>query len=228
MIRLNQLCDFNDDVLRNIVSLRVSQDLFDDLHDHDAHSTEIAIAAESRVKASIPIGQVERSFHYSTAIDYPFAKEKWQATRYSEGNHPVWYASLDLKTTVYETAYHMIRAEKAIHNTSETVIQERAVYRVHCQAALIDLTEKHHPSLVHSSDYTATQRIGRRVYEEGHPGLLTLSARHPSGKNAVIFQKRVLSHSRLSCYLTYRFNPSESSLSVERTPGRVWLSLKPE
>src|SRR5690242_2267971 len=50
--------DFNDDVFRNIVSLRESQDLFDDLT-VDEGATRYAIAAEAQVKSNIPVGVLE-------------------------------------------------------------------------------------------------------------------------------------------------------------------------
>lgn len=226
MLRLNKLKDFNDDVFRNIVSLRTTQDLFDDLHDQDESSANLAIAAEMRVKDAIPTGQIERGLHYSTVVGHPFATENYQATRYSDGSYPVWYASLDLKTTIYETAHHMVKEQSAIEGVNEVVIRERAVYRVHCQAALIDLTTQRAPSLIDMHDYTVTQQVGRRIYYEGHPGLLVPSARYLPGKNAVIFHARVLRDPRLVCYLTYRLDPLKSRLNVERTPGRVWFKIE--
>jgi hypothetical protein len=143
----------------------------------------------------------------------------------------VWYGSLDLKTTIYETVFHMIKAELAVEGIEETIIRERAVYDVHCKAILLDLRDKRnsHPRLI-GEDYDFTQQIGRRLFREGHPGLLAPSARC-SGDNLTVFSAKVLSNPRLRCYLTYYFNPLNLSVRIERqtskrlmvVDGRRWF-----
>jgi hypothetical protein len=64
--------DFNDDVFRNITSLRESEDLFDDLSDGHEFLSNVARTVEMKVKSTIPPGIISRGFHYTTAIDYPF------------------------------------------------------------------------------------------------------------------------------------------------------------
>src|ERR1700722_3377941 len=166
MSHFKKLIDFNSSVLRNIVSLRKSEDLFDDLHDNNPLSEKVDIAAEIRVKSHIPADKISRGFHYTTAINYPFETNAYLVTRYNNGSYPTWYGSLDLKTTVYETAYHMLKAEMAIEGLNEMVTRERAVYDIHCKAALIDLSEdkQTYASLIHPTDYTLTQQIGHRAY----------------------------------------------------------------
>ena len=40
-------------------------------------------------------------------ISYSFDSAHWQATRFSDGTtYGLWYGSLDVATTVYETAWH--------------------------------------------------------------------------------------------------------------------------
>lgn len=223
---LNKACDFNQDVYRNIVSLRHAEALFDDLTEGDEAANQAAIAAEMRVKADLPVGIIERGFQYTTAIGYPFAHEPWLASRYSDGSFPVWYGCLEYKTTIYETAYHMLRAEMGVEGIAETVVRERAVYKVHCHALLIDLLEKEAgcPGLVAES-YELTQRLGKRLCQEGHPGLLAPSARC-QGANVIVFQSKVLSDPRVHCYLKYCFDPRRQEIAVERQPGKTLLRLR--
>ncbi len=217
--------DFNDRVFRNIVSLRETEDLFDDLVGNDPSITYVAYATEMRVKESIPSGQISRSFHYSTAISYPFSTEPFMASRYGDGTFPVWYGSLELETTIHETVFHMVRDIENIAGVEEPVVRERAVYKVACQALLLDLTgkEKTHPNLVADS-YAYTQEIGRRLHREGHPGLLAPSARY-KGINAVIFNEKVLRDPLNHCYLLYRYDPARRYVEVERTVGEVFLTV---
>lgn len=212
-------------VVRNIVSLRESQNLFDDLVDNpDEH--ELLIAVEMQIKSDAAPGIITRGFSYSKAIEYPFKTEPFMASRYSDGTYPVWYGSLDLDTTIHETAWHMKNELLCIEGLNEVVIRERAVYHVDCRALLIDISNKatDYPNLI-SNDYTFTQQIGARIQKEGHPGLLAPSARIVDGINTVIFREDVLSNPLLNCYLTYYFNPMESQLKVERTPGKTYLTI---
>jgi hypothetical protein len=77
-----------------------------------------------------------------------------------------------------------------------------------------------------SDDYSFTQQIGCRIQQEGHPGLIAPSARYKSGSNVVIFNKSVLENPRVKCYLTYKLDPKERKVIVERNPGEIWLEIK--
>ncbi len=226
----DQTTDFDRKPYRNITSLRESEDLFDDLTDGDEEASAIGAEAEMRVKEKLVPSSpaiIHRGFQYSKSImEYPFEKEPYLSTRFGDGTYGVWYGSIELRTTVYETGYHMIKAELAVEGLDEVIIRERAVYRVRCRAILIDLRqkEKSFPKLV-ANDYGFTQRIGRRINKEGHPGLLAPSARC-NGTNVVIFNPDVLSDPQLHCYLTYSFDPASLMVKVERTVGRTWLNVK--
>lgn len=223
---LSKNIDFNASVKRNIVSLRVSEDLFDDLTDGNVKASNVARAFESEVKKNIPARFLERSFHYTTAIEYPFTIEPYLQSRYGTGEFAVWYASLTLSTSIYETAFHMHQEENKVHDNENIIYRERAVYDVHCRALLVDLRgkENHYPDLV-TDEYTFPQQIAKRVYEEGHPGLLVPSAR-TLGANTVIFNQKVLSDPRIGCYLTYTLKRNESKVLVERVPGEIYCVIQ--
>lgn len=212
--------DIDQDVFRNITSLRTTQDLFDDLAGGDNDIAELLAATEMRVKHHIPAGIIQRGFHYTTAIGYPFDTEPFMTSRYGDGSYGVWYGSLDLETTVFETAWHMIQDESGIEGLDEIVVRERAVYLVNCRAILLDLVgkQKEFTALI-DDDYSFTQQIGNRLHREGHPGLLAPSARRNRGTNAAILNPGVLRNPRVQCYLTYRFDPRENVVSVEREVG---------
>jgi len=225
----DKTADFDGQPYRNVTSLRESEDLFDDLNDGDEGASAIAAEAEMRVKDHLIDRFPEnfyRSFHYTRSIiDYPFKSEPYLFTRFGDGTYGIWYGSLEMKTTVFETGFHMIKAELAVEGLDEVVVRERAVYRVRCRAILIDLRgkQKSFPKLL-ADDYGFTQQIGRRMNKEGHPGILVPSARI-KGTNLVIFNPDVLSDPRLHCYLTYFFDPLTLNIRVERSVGRTWLKV---
>lgn len=225
----DKTADFDGRPYRNITSLRESEDLFDDLTDGDMDASAIGAEAEMRVKErQVPRDPViiRRSFFYTKSIiEYPFKNEPYLFTRYGDGTYGVWYGSPEMRTTVYETGYHMIKAERAVEGIDEVIVRERAVYRVYCSAIMIDLRgkEKAFPKLV-ADDYGFTQQIGKRMNKEGHPGLLAPSSRY-KGTNLAIFNPQVLSSPQLHCYLTYFFDPVTLQVKVERTVGRTWVNV---
>lgn len=192
----DKTADYTGQPYRNITTLRESEDLFDDLTDGDENASAIAAEAEMRVKDRSVLRDpkiIHRGFDYTRSIiEYPFKNEPYLFTRFGDGTYGVWYGSLEMKTTVFETGFHMIKAERAVEGLDEVVVRERAVYRVQCRAILIDLRgkQKSFPELV-ADNYGFSRQIGQRMNREGHPGLLAPSSRY-NGTNMVIDRKSVV------------------------------------
>lgn len=223
------LADIHKDVARNIVSLLQPQDLFDDLSDDPAEWL-LAQKVEDEIqpppyRSHTPI--IDRPFEdaeWFNAIIWPFSH--WQASRFSDGTYGVWYGSESVETTVYESAYHWYRGLLSDAGFERmTVIAERKVFSVACNAALLDLRNAvdKHPDLLHPSDYAFCQSVGSRIHREGHPGLLTPSVRRPGGENVAIFNPDVLSNPRDNCQLTYRLE--DDQIVVEKQTGVAWITL---
>lgn len=210
------LADLHQDVARNVVSLRQSQDLFDDLTDDPAEWL-LAQTVEQAVKpppyrSHTPV--IDRPFEdavWFNAIIWPF--KHWQQSRFSDGTFGVWYGSESVETTVWESAYHWFRGLLCDAGFErEIVVAERKVYWVACGAALLDFRQAaaEHSDLLHPTDYAFSQSIGARIHREGHPGLLIQSVRRPAGENVVIFNPGVLANPRHACQLSYRLEGSGS------------------
>jgi hypothetical protein len=226
------LADVHEDVRRNIVSLRQSQDLFDDLTD-DPAAWLLAQQVEDHVKPPLyrsrtPI--IHRPFEdaeWFNAITWPF--RYWQASRFSDGSYGVWYGSDTVETTVYESAYHWYRwllSDAGFER--EAVVAERKVYAVTCAAALLDFRQAtgDYPDLLHATDYAFPQMVGSRIHREGHPGLLIQSVRSPEGENVAIFNPTVLSSPRFDCQLNYRLDGDR--IVIEKQTGRSWIEIPVE
>ncbi|MEA3413888.1 MAG: RES family NAD+ phosphorylase [Pseudomonadota bacterium] len=221
------LCELHGDLLRNIKGIRVSQDLYDDLSD-DPEDWKLAIDTELRSKP-VPLREpkvIYRPFDraaWREAVRFPF--EHWARSPFSDGRYGVWYGSDKLKTTVFETVYHWIRMLRTagFDRHDREIVGERRVYRVRCDAALLDFRDRvgAFPTLVDSEDYGFTQEVGRRIRREGHPGLINRSARCDGDVHA-LFSPKVLSDPRNHCDLTYRLDPNRAdAVRVERKPGRT-------
>ena len=101
--------EFRDDLTRNIKTIRESQNLFDDLS-ADPRDWAVATTAETEERMPTSAAVITRPFDYGTVISYSFDPSNWHATRFSDARRfGVWYGSLDVKTTVYETVFHWHR-----------------------------------------------------------------------------------------------------------------------
>ena len=224
------LADVHQDVMRNIISLHKSQDLFDDLSNDPAawataQRTEDAVKPSPYRSRSPVIDRPFEDAEWFNAIEWPF--RHWQASRFSNGGYGVWYGSDSVETTVFESAYHWFRG--LLHDAGferERVFGERKVYRVLCTAALLDFrpVTAELPELLHSTDYQFAQTAGARIHREGHPGLLIQSVRRPQGENYAVFNPAVLSNPRHDCRLTYRLDGGR--IVVEKRRGMAWLEIE--
>lgn len=226
---LKDIVDFHDDLVRNIKCLPASQQPFDDLSD-DPEDQALAVAAESasRIRSEAPL--ITRPFDYGMVISYPFVNFNGHGTRFSDGLHyGIWYGSLDLESTVYETVHHwreFVADSFALEDRE--IVSERRVFQVRCNAILVDLRgkERREKRLLDRRDYRYPQGLGHYLKERNQNGLLVHSARC-SGTNAAVFTPDVLSRARDLCILSYRMNPTQDLVRVERTPGRKWLEIRP-
>ena len=226
---IREVADFHGDLVRNIKGIRRSQDLFDDLS-ADPADRAVAVAAESATRLPSAAPMITRPFDYGTVLTYPFLPQNWQATRFSDGlAYGVWYGSLELETTIHETAYHWHRfVTDSYASLEREIVGERRVLDVRCDAILLDLRgkEKSAPKLLDRRDYGYAQGLGRYVQTQSQNGLLVRSAR-ARGDNAALFRPQVLSRVREKCFLTYRMNPRVDEITVERAVGRPWMRIRP-
>ena len=224
------LVDVQRDVVRNIVSIRISQDLFDDLSPA-ADDWALAQNLEGRFKPphySNHSPTIQRPFEEAalfSVIQWPF--QNWQSSRFSTGNYGVWYGSGDEETTAYESAYHWhhgLLSDAGFER--EAVIGERKLYNVQCSAALLDFRPlaTEFSDVFHPSDYSSAQAVGARIHHEGHPGILVPSVRHPAnGENYAVFNPAILSNPRYRCSMTYRLEAGY--IVVEKHPGTPLLTI---
>jgi len=221
--------DWHDDLVRNIPGIAQSQHLFDDLSD-DPGDWSIAIAAEGAGRIDTPAALITRPFDYGSVISYTFDTAHWQDTRFSDATrYGVWYGSLDLETTVYETARHWRNfVRDSYPDEDRPVSTDRRVCNVRCDALLLDLRGKEaaHPGLIDRANYDFTHRVGNYVHDQGLNGLLVRSARC-TGINAAIFKPERLSNVRDQGFLMYHVNVVRDTFIAQRTPGRDWLRFAP-
>ncbi len=229
------LADVHQALARNIKSLRMSQDLFDDLSG-DPADWQVAIHHEMLTKPHSYLSLatvIDRPFEESdwfNAIEFPF--KHWMASRFCDGSFGIWYGADTVETSVYETIHHWRQGVLAdagydqlvTRGERERIIGERKVYWVRCDAALADLRPRvpDYSDLINPDSYPFTQGIGARLKREGHPGLVSRSARC-EGESYGVLKSAVLSNPQACCSLTYRL--TIEGVEVEREAGEIWMKL---
>lgn len=207
-----------ESVYRNICSLIISEDLFDDIVE-DPSDITMAQAIEEHAKpphfsSRHPI--VHRPFEeaeWNESVQYPF--ENWQETRFSDGKFGVWYGASDLETTIHETAYHWVKRTLVEEGQiPEGRYIERKIYTVQLDALVLDLRPlcKKYKKLIHPTDYSLTHQVGRTIHEQGHPGLITKSARC-QGDVYSVFNPKVISNPKVNCWMRYSFKNDRIEIS---------------
>ncbi len=152
-----RLADIHQNLARNIVSIRQSQDLFDDLSP-DPQDWNIAIRHELATQPrpyTSDRPHINRPFEEAVwieAVAYPFQPPNWSKSRFSDGSFGIWYGADAIETTLYETVWHWrngLLADAGFER--EGVRIERKVYWVRGDAALVDFGPelKRMPGLIH-------------------------------------------------------------------------------
>jgi hypothetical protein len=219
--------DFNESVFRNIATVVPSEDLLDDLSDDPgARSYGEVLVTRQRQGDDQYASVIGRPFTYGVSIA-PDAVCSGMMSRFSDGTRfGVWYGSLAIITTVYETVFHWTRFLTDAGMETESVITERRVFKVHASGILVDLRgkEKKFPDLI-SDRYDFTHRLGDYLYSAGQRGLLVQSARDAGGTNIAAFTPDILSDPRHQLYVSYMLENGAVRLSLGTYRGKKWLDI---
>ncbi len=219
--------DFNEPVFRNIATIISSENLLDDLSEDPAETAYgEALVTRQRQADDQHASIIGRPFTYGVSMA-PDTVCSSIRNRFSDGTKfGVWYGSLTIITTVYETIFHWVRFLTDAGMETETAIAERRVFKVHASGILIDLRgkEKEFPDLV-SDHYDFTHRLGDYLYRAGQKGLLVQSARDAGGTNIAAFTPDILSDPRHQLYVSYVLENGAVRLSLDTYRGKKWLDI---
>lgn len=226
---VDKVVNFKDYAFRNVATLITSEDLLDDLSDsRDAREYGEALVAQQAQAKEYYAPIIERPFTYGVAVS-PGLVFSGIKTRFSDGTrYGVWYGSLDVITTIYETVFHWLRflSDSGVDD-SESIVAERRVFKVLATAILIDLRGKEtdFPGLISPDSYNFTHRLGNYLYDMGQKGLLVQSARNADGTNLASFVPEILSDPRHHLYVSYMRLAGQTSVAFGTTEGRAWTDI---
>lgn len=142
--------------------------------------------------------------------------DKWHASRFSDGNWPVFYGALDLETSEAEIVYHLEAGQM-----QAALSAGGPVYfsQFHCtfDGRALDLRPKltEWPWLVDSNTKNARcQALGREAHEKDIDGFLAPSVRNSGGTNVPVFAREMLSQVMID---------GNASFSPDPTTGKVQI-----
>jgi hypothetical protein len=228
---IDKIVNFKDYAFRNVATIITSEDLLDDLSDNpEAREYGEALVAQQGQANAYYSPIIERPFAYGVAVS-PGLVFSGIKTRFSDGaRYGVWYGSLDVITTIYETVFHWVRflSDSGFDN-SQPVITERRVFKVLIAGILVDLIGKEadFPGLIAVDTYDFTHRLGNYLYDMGQKGLLVQSARNADGTNLASFTPDILSDPRHHLYVSYMRSEGRTSIAFGTAPEdrTTWSSI---
>lgn len=140
-------------------------------------------------------------------------------TRFSDGTWPVCYTALDDRTACEEIVYHRRRA---LFDRSET---PRTAYycliELDYEGSTIDLREllERWPDLVHLTDYSFCNQLGREAITRVIDAFLAPSARHQSGTSVPVFRLASLRSPRQLHFAAFTVDPVTGQVTVDSRPS---------
>jgi len=141
----------------------------------------------------------------SDYIMAPFTYRNPEGSRFSSGQHGVYYAARNLPTAVDETKHHR---QIFMSRTKEDPMRlEMRVLTADLDGNLHDIRgmEKKLPQVYIRSSYAASQELGARLVKESSYGIAYDSVRHKGGQCVAVLRPPVLSHCRPERHLIFEW-----------------------
>lgn len=187
--------------------------LFDRVADAADFEALYALEAMTNERAREELGQVERVPQNdrvygagSGPIMAAFTHVNLLGSRFSAGDHGVFYAARERATAVAETRHHHGRFLAATQQPAMHLPMR--LYHVAVDARLHDLRPAGSvPSAVYDpDDYAASQALGRQLHAAGSTGVAYRSVRHERGQCVGLFRPRGASRCLHAAYLLYAWD----------------------
>ncbi len=188
-------------------------------HD-DQFLSELDLDEEGReelstlLKGRVPSNPIEE------LIDGPFrpGKKLRNRTRFSDGSFPVFYSALATETAEAEVSYWFRKEYVGKPRGNRTAYYQG--FRCTFDGLEKDLRLKaaEWQKLVHDSDYSFCNLLGKEAREQNIDGLIVPSARH-EGSNVPIFARKAVSDPELDGIVAITYSPHEDEISLDHLSG---------
>ncbi|HSQ72089.1 MAG TPA: RES family NAD+ phosphorylase [Rubrivivax sp.] len=198
--------------------------LFDRVADAEDFEALYALEALTNERVRDELGQIERvppgERVYgpgSGPIMAAFTHVNVLGSRFSRGDHGVFYAARERPTAVAETRHHHGRFLAATRQGPMHLPMR--LYQVAIDARLHDLRPAGSaaPAVYDPEDYVASQALGARLHAAGSAGVVYRSVRHERGQCVGLFKPRGASRCLHAAYLLYAWDGERFTDVYEKT-----------
>jgi hypothetical protein len=198
--------------------------LFDRVADAADFEALYALEAMTNERSRDELGQIERvpaaDRIYgpgSGPIMAAFTHVNLLGSRFSAGDHGVFYAARERATAVAETRYHHGRFLAATQQGPSHLPMR--LYTVAIDARLHDLRPAGSvdEAVYHPDDYGAARALGAQLHRAGSAGVAYRSVRHERGQCVGLFKPRGASRCLHAAYLLYAWDGERFGDVYEKT-----------
>jgi len=198
--------------------------LFDRVADADDFDALYALEALTNERARDELGQIERVPRDerlygpgSGPIMAAFTHVNVLGSRFSAGQHGVFYAARDRATAMAETRHHHGRFLAATRQGPMHLPMR--LYTVVVDARLHDLrpAASVDAAVFDPDDYTVSRSLGARLHKAGSAGVVYRSVRHARGLCVGLFRPRAASACLHAAYLLYAWDGQRFTDVYEKT-----------
>jgi hypothetical protein len=142
----------------------------------------------------------------SSVIMAAFTQPRITGARFSSGERGAWYGARTLETAHAEVVFHRTKELEEI-GVFETFVQVRA-YLADFAAEFHDIrgSNPEFKPLYSPVSYTASQKFGRHLLDDGSNGVVYRSVRHKGGECLACFRPKQVKNVRQSDHFEYRWH----------------------
>jgi len=138
--------------------------------------------------------------------------------RFNDGSFGAWYGARERATAVAETSWHRARFLAA---TAEAPLRlDMRVLEARLDGRLHDVRGALLPKVYDLTDYSAGQRLGRRLRAAGSAGVVFSSVRRRGGECVAAYRPRILSECRQVEHMVYVWDDSRIAQVLEQRTYR--------
>jgi RES domain-containing protein len=163
------------------------------------------VSGELGILSAIPASEWVIGKPMATVIMAAFCHPRPGGGRFNSAGRGAWYAARSLATAHAEVVFHRT-VELSEIGVFETRVQMR-LYLANFDAAFFDVrpdTRANRP-FHDPASYVESQRLGAKLLEEGSPGVIYRSVRHPGGECVACFRPKLVQRVRVGGHFEYRW-----------------------
>lgn len=170
--------------------------------------TNDRVSAELGVLNLIPKDEWVAGRPMATVVMAAFCHPRPGGGRFNDPSRGAWYAAFALRTAHAEAVYHRTRELKEIGGWFDTFVQ-MAAYLADFDGAFHDLRERRFSANLNPDSYANSQRLGRRLLDQGSNGIIYPSVRDSHGTCIACFRPRLVTKIRQHGFYEYRWSGGE-------------------